>query len=365
MSNNNEVKAIHTGSYIDHSARRYVSEESAAVSDFTNIHNVATGVDMEGGKQFELTLSGQAVKQLSVWSGSQINGVQVIFEDGTKKQAGTLSHGKDVTVAPGAELIEFHPDELITNTSIYRLEGDDEELGKNVKVVTALKLETDFGQKYMAVSLPFAFASMAGADFLKSIFDDTKGKLIGVYGMEAPNTLHGKKIPKCLFNLGLILALPEDKEYQFLNVKYDISTYKYVGDRMLSLKEQIVENNSSATVNSQVSFSHNYSVTKNWGNVAGLKVGAKTNIKAGIPFLAEGKIEVSAEGSYQHSWGGSVTDSKTDTWSATISAPPHSEFRGVGSVEKALNKEVKKILEDAKVLAAQNGIVFKEKILRR
>ena len=48
----------------------------------------------------------------------------------------------------------------------------------------------------------------------------------------------------------------------------------------------------------------------------------------------------------------------------SISAPPHSEFRGVGSVEKALNKEVKKILEDAKVLAAQNGIVFKEKILR-
>ena len=48
----------------------------------------------------------------------------------------------------------------------------------------------------------------------------------------------------------------------------------------------------------------------------------------------------------------------------SIYAPPHSEFRGVGSVEKSLNKEVKKILEEAKVLAAQNGIVFKEKIMR-
>jgi len=48
----------------------------------------------------------------------------------------------------------------------------------------------------------------------------------------------------------------------------------------------------------------------------------------------------------------------------SIYAPPHSEFRGVASVEKAFNKEVKKILEDAKVLAAQNGIVFKEKIMR-
>jgi len=48
----------------------------------------------------------------------------------------------------------------------------------------------------------------------------------------------------------------------------------------------------------------------------------------------------------------------------SIYAPPHSEFRGVGSVEKSLNKEVKKFMEDAKVLAAQNGIVFKEKMTK-
>ncbi len=47
----------------------------------------------------------------------------------------------------------------------------------------------------------------------------------------------------------------------------------------------------------------------------------------------------------------------------SIFAPPHSEFKGVGSVEKALNKEVKKFMNDAKVLAAQNGIVFNEKIM--
>ena len=48
----------------------------------------------------------------------------------------------------------------------------------------------------------------------------------------------------------------------------------------------------------------------------------------------------------------------------SIHAPPHSEFRGVGSVEKSLNKEVKKIMEESKVLAAKNGIVFKEKIMQ-
>ena len=48
----------------------------------------------------------------------------------------------------------------------------------------------------------------------------------------------------------------------------------------------------------------------------------------------------------------------------SIYAPPHSEFRGVGSVEKAHNKEVAKFMGNAKLLAAQNGIMFKEKIMR-
>lgn len=48
----------------------------------------------------------------------------------------------------------------------------------------------------------------------------------------------------------------------------------------------------------------------------------------------------------------------------SIYAPPHSEFRGVGSVEKSLNIQVKKFMTDAKVLAAKNGIVFNEKIAR-
>ncbi len=48
----------------------------------------------------------------------------------------------------------------------------------------------------------------------------------------------------------------------------------------------------------------------------------------------------------------------------SIYAPPHSEFRGVGSVEKSLNIEVKKFMEEAKVLAAKNGIVFNQKVAR-
>ena len=55
--------------------------------------------------------------------------------------------------------------------------------------------------------------------------------------------------------------------------------------------------------------------------------------------------------------------SATITGVISIETPPHSEFKGVGSVGKSVAKEAKKIMEDAKNLAAKNGIVFKSKIM--
>lgn len=52
------------------------------------------------------------------------------------------------------------------------------------------------------------------------------------------------------------------------------------------------------------------------------------------------------------------------TGAYSIYAPPHSEFKGVGSVEKAFNKQVKKFMGDAKILTEKNGIKFKEKLMR-
>ena len=46
-----------------------------------------------------------------------------------------------------------------------------------------------------------------------------------------------------------------------------------------------------------------------------------------------------------------------------IYAAPRSEFTGRGTVEKGAIEKVKKFMNDAKTKAAQNGIVFDEKIL--
>ena len=82
------------------------------------------------------------------------------------------------------------------------------------------------------------------------------------------------------------------------------------------------------------------------------------------------KILVPLDGSKNSLRGLEMAISVARQFGATITgvysiyAPPHSEFRGVGSVEESLNKEIKKIMSDAKVLSAQNGIVFKEKLMR-
>jgi len=47
----------------------------------------------------------------------------------------------------------------------------------------------------------------------------------------------------------------------------------------------------------------------------------------------------------------------------SINVPSRSEFRSSGSVSEAHNKAVKKLMKEAKTLAAKNGIVFNEKIM--
>ena len=54
----------------------------------------------------------------------------------------------------------------------------------------------------------------------------------------------------------------------------------------------------------------------------------------------------------------------TITGAYSINIQPHSEFQGVTSVNKEWNNEIKKMMVDAKTLSAQNGIVFKEKLMR-
>ena len=82
------------------------------------------------------------------------------------------------------------------------------------------------------------------------------------------------------------------------------------------------------------------------------------------------KILVPLDGSKNSQRGLEMAISIARQFGATITGvfcinePPHSEFKGVGSVNDSQNEEVKKFMENAQVLSAQNGIVFKQKLMR-
>lgn len=62
--------------------------------------------------------------------------------------------------------------------------------------------------------------------------------------------------------------------------------------------------------------------TEGWSDTLGLKIGVKTSFEVGIPVIAEGKVEVSAEVSNAYTWNGSITTSNTWSWSANVVVPP-------------------------------------------
>ena len=287
--------------------RKVMLAAAAAVGpqDFSRIYKVPARGNLGGGQRFELRRQGSKVKTLALWSEiDRLRGVQVTFEDGAVMQAGTLDGNRGSSIT-------FHPDESITSTTIS---SSSYRAGRAGNV----ELQTDFGQKYLGVFPAFPKNFPVKLNDFTPYTDVTRGNLIGVYGGGGAD----------LDNLGLILALPEDVEYEYYNVRYDLSAFKAVGERMLSLKEGIVKNPSAtATISQQLTFSHAYTASKSWSNSVGLKVGAKTSIKTGIPFLAEGKIEISMEASYSYTWGESVADQKTDSWVATITAPPKTRVR--------------------------------------
>lgn len=81
---------------------------------------------------------------------------------------------------------------------------------------------------------------------------------------------------------------------------------------------KVVNNNKDkATLSGKIGLT--FSESKSWSHKAGIKISVKTSVKAGIPLLAEGKIEIGAEASYEYSWGGSQTESRT--WEQSVSIP--------------------------------------------
>jgi hypothetical protein len=105
------------------------------------------------------------------------------------------------------------------------------------------------------------------------------------------------------------------------NVVYDLANAKVLSSAPEDLYSLKVPNSTSVQQTQTISQTVGVTETEGWSDTLGIKVGVKTNFKVGVPFIAEGKVEVSAEVSNTYTWNGSTTTTKTWAFNVNLVVP--------------------------------------------
>jgi hypothetical protein len=149
------------------------------------------------------------------------------------------------------------------------------------------------------------------------------GNLV-IYGGTGPGDQQGG-----LWNSGEVDPV---QSFEIERLDYDVDKSKVVQTRPHDLYRQELNNETSVEQTSSIGGSETLSESSGWTTKFGFKVGTKINFKTGIPIVAEGKIEVSAEVSSEFTWNGSTTRSKTWQYSAQAKVGPRSKVLAVVGV---------------------------------
>jgi Clostridium epsilon toxin ETX/Bacillus mosquitocidal toxin MTX2 len=106
-------------------------------------------------------------------------------------------------------------------------------------------------------------------------------------------------------------------------IEYHIDKAKILSQGEISLYSQRVKNDGPVDQTSEISGSETVTEEFGYSNSLGVTVGVSTEFTCGFPYLAEEKIEISVETSYEHEWSGSNSRSKTWSFSTPMNVPPH------------------------------------------
>ncbi|KAG2558486.1 hypothetical protein PVAP13_8NG268903, partial [Panicum virgatum] len=99
------------------------------------------------------------------------------------------------------------------------------------------------------------------------------------------------------------------------------------------LYSQTVKNQTSTTNKTTITFTYSSTVATTWSSTVSMKMGIKTNLMSGVPFVFEGKIEVSAEFSGSYTWGKTETEQKQISKQVTVDVSPMKKvtIKAIGS----------------------------------
>jgi hypothetical protein len=119
---------------------------------------------------------------------------------------------------------------------------------------------------------------------------------------------------------------------------------------------QIAKNDTTIQQDATLTLSYMKTKSTGWKTSTTLKVGTKTTFKCGVPSLAEGKVEVSAELTQGFEWNETNTESKTETVSLKVVVPPGKRIVGRCTWRDSRIAIPYKAVGDAKFLGFKNRV---------
>ncbi|WP_158603443.1 ETX/MTX2 family pore-forming toxin [Micromonospora radicis] len=94
-------------------------------------------------------------------------------------------------------------------------------------------------------------------------------------------------------------------------------------------------NDTTLAQTTEISGSRTVTDTEGWSDTSGVKVSVSTNISTGIPIFVEGKVTVSAEGSFSYTQNGSTARARTVSWRQPVVVPARSVVEATVAVTHA------------------------------
>ncbi|XP_038875129.1 uncharacterized protein LOC120067663 [Benincasa hispida] len=105
------------------------------------------------------------------------------------------------------------------------------------------------------------------------------------------------------------------------NVKYRLSDARIYDEKVMIMATQKAINKSSQSETITLKFMCSETKSSTWVSSTTWKLAAQTALKAGLPFIADGKITISAEFSKTYNWGESYTSTKTLETTQVVTVP--------------------------------------------
>ena len=129
--------------------------------------------------------------------------------------------------------------------------------------------------------------------------------------------------------------MDEIVEFMAYDVSYDLARAQLVDTSLQQLDKVTNRNDTTVQQSTEISGEKTVTETEGWSDTTGVKVSASTSIKAGFPIFAEGKVTVTAEGTFSYTQNGSTSRTRKVAWRQPVLVPPRSIVEATVTVTHA------------------------------